>query len=348
MNDWMSRLSDDYKNKKINNIFLPGSHDSSAYVLDLSIPIKDGTFEKIRKYGKIISPLLEKWTITQSYDIYNQLKNGIRYLDIRISELNNKFYTSHSFACIEFKIILDQINKFSLENKTEIIIIDITLDNYNKNLYKNNDGLSNLINDHDIYKLCYNTTNDEIPTYNEMIKRGTPLILLIDNEMKLDKLNRLTYNKRFKNWTNSQTNCDNTLRTLLNITSIIDINDYDKIMILEETLTPSDNEVIMSFLMHIIFHILYICTCIIFILVIIKQYEHKNVAILIVLTILILIILQLVFRNTYDSLKTMSKEVHGTLTELLKNNIKLKKNINVLTGDFITSDFCKIVCDLNI
>lgn len=341
----MSRIPDDLKNNKINTLHLPGSHDSSSYELDLSIQIQDGIFEDIRKYGRYIAkPIISKWTITQNMNIYDQLINGIRYLDIRISELNNDFYTSHTYVCTKLIDILDQIYLFSKDNITELIIIDMTLDFRNKSSYKHNDILTDIIKNHDLYSLCYKIINNEIPIYNEIIDKKKPIVFLIDNELNLD-IDKLNYDKRFKKWTNSQTNCDNIIRSLLNIISICNNNNY--ITIFEETLTPTDKDIILGSIIDIISLTTYLTTVIIISIMLINNYETKYIIITFVILILFIIAIHYMFRNIHLSLYDMSENVHGTLIKVLNSDNSLKKYINVISGDFITHNFCKSVIDLN-
>ncbi|OUM57080.1 Non-catalytic module family DOC2, partial [Piromyces sp. E2] len=79
--NWMNYVDD---NLKINQVIIPGTHDSGTCNVNI--------FEA-------------EWTRTQSLNIKEQLENGIRYLDIRLTideEEPNNIYLSHDEYCVEF------------------------------------------------------------------------------------------------------------------------------------------------------------------------------------------------------------------------------------------------------
>jgi len=79
-------------NSRINQINIPGTHDSGSYNID-----KDGL--------PILNLFRGWWGKTQNLDIYEQLIHGIRYFDIRIETNSDKeIYISHGgLNCINKK-----------------------------------------------------------------------------------------------------------------------------------------------------------------------------------------------------------------------------------------------------
>ncbi|ORX35517.1 PLC-like phosphodiesterase [Piromyces finnis] len=131
--NWMSKY---LNNTRINQINIPGTHDSGTYAVDWhSFPIING--------------FRRQWGRTQSLDIYQQLMHGIRYLDIRL-ETNPKkqiYLTHDKFDCINKKTndlyylsnVFDEAINFLHYNPSETVIMHLKCDNCHFHKY-NKDG----------------------------------------------------------------------------------------------------------------------------------------------------------------------------------------------------------------
>ena len=99
--NWMSKLDD---NTSIRDISIPGSHDTMALysIADLA--------------GQC-----------QSLDLINQLELGVRFLDIRLKEENNKLKAVHGFIDQKatFSYITNTIEKFLNNHPSEFIFMSI-------------------------------------------------------------------------------------------------------------------------------------------------------------------------------------------------------------------------------
>jgi hypothetical protein len=145
--DWMANLSDEAKQKGFSSLILPGTHDSGAYKIDYSHTPKGkwwwaGFGARI---GKLIgvSKFIKNWTLTQDYDLYKQLEQGVRSLDLRITynKSEKKFYISHSFACIPLDNALQDIKRFMQEHPQEILLIQMSPD------YEHRKGITTEVGD---------------------------------------------------------------------------------------------------------------------------------------------------------------------------------------------------------
>lgn len=347
MDSWMNKLPDTIKGKTINRIVLPGSHDSCAYKIDIEIPTLSPTFEKIRKYAKFSYPL-ELWTKTQKLSIYEQLMSGIRYLDLRISKLNGNFYGSHTFACVQFANVLDQIADFTKDHLSEILILDLSYDHENKSNVTDavSTELCELVKTHRLYQYCYDIKNDKLPTYTEMIAKNTPILLVLDDMVYgINTIKALTYKGRIKNWTNSQSACDNTIRILSQLYSLKKVDDV--ITIFEETVTPADNNIIDS--------IIYISTSIVVVLIYLISLlymlavgsESISLTFALILTFAVLISINYYYNTTYISLEKATNQVKGTLVAILAKQKEMIEKISIISGDFVDNNFAQSVIDLN-
>ena len=109
MNDWMKNIPSDYL---ISNINLPGTHNSCAQFINF----------------KFISKC-------QNKNIFDQLKMGIRFLDIRFNFDGNNLFINHSFLKCKtsrtkkenllFSTVLASCETFLKENPTEVILMSI-------------------------------------------------------------------------------------------------------------------------------------------------------------------------------------------------------------------------------
>ncbi|GLC47781.1 hypothetical protein PLESTB_000025000 [Pleodorina starrii] len=130
MDSWMRDNFDVLAEKRLNDIVLPGTHDSAAYVL---APV-DG----VNWHNRILSllarfarPCLRPWTLTQHLCIYRQLSEaGVRFLDVRVAwdSSRNDFMTSHTFACTPLKTVLYAILDFLSENTGEAVVLSVRPD----------------------------------------------------------------------------------------------------------------------------------------------------------------------------------------------------------------------------
>ncbi|KAF2453645.1 PLC-like phosphodiesterase [Lineolata rhizophorae] len=115
--DWMHQNLETLGDRKLRHICMPGSHDSGMSVL-----------------GTKTTGASERNTITQVLNIYDQLKAGARFFDIRPVISNGLFYTGH-YSEIEgfwqggngqsIDEVIDQINRFTSEYK-ELVVLDLS------------------------------------------------------------------------------------------------------------------------------------------------------------------------------------------------------------------------------
>jgi len=120
---WMGQIYDIIKDRSINKLMLPGSHDSGTYDLGTKIS-PDSTLPPIISGAQI--NLLAR---TQYYSIAEQLDRGIRYLDIRLCSDGVNLLVCHSvFAnSLTIEAVFAQVKNFLDQpvNKNEVVIVDI-------------------------------------------------------------------------------------------------------------------------------------------------------------------------------------------------------------------------------
>ena len=102
--DWMMALDDD---ASLNSITIPGTHDSGA-----------------------LHSLAEISGKCQSLSIEEQLKIGVRFLDIRLQLVDNELKVVHSFVdqLTDFDDVLADITDFIRNHESEFLIVSIKED----------------------------------------------------------------------------------------------------------------------------------------------------------------------------------------------------------------------------
>ena len=133
MNNWITNLTKKNPDLTLNNLILPGTHNSACDKLTLDCGYN----------FPIISHVIKNWTLNQKWSVYEQLVNGVRMLDIDVSYIDNKFYTSHTFIIDELEDLIEQLKNYNEEYGDIYIIKFICRDNINN---ENVSELANIIN----------------------------------------------------------------------------------------------------------------------------------------------------------------------------------------------------------
>jgi len=181
LDSWMSTLPDIIKNKPINHIIMPGTHDSCAYKLNHNVNFNNKLYKYLNfasRHSSFIRNIVNDWTLTQKMSIYDQLMNGIRCLDIRVSydRKDDMVYTSHTFCSIPLMKVLSDINMF-IKHRQEVVIVDINPDWNNRESLtpEINDNIINLVNTLLGKSLC--KASDNFRTLQEMIDNNEKIML---------------------------------------------------------------------------------------------------------------------------------------------------------------------------
>ena len=107
-NNWMSSVSD---SQLIDNLVIPGTHDSGTYTL-------------------LAQAVPYALTQTLGGSVYDQLVSGVRALDIRVKAVGNSLLITHGdvLTGVTFEKVKADIQRFLSENPTETIIATLKLD----------------------------------------------------------------------------------------------------------------------------------------------------------------------------------------------------------------------------
>lgn len=124
--NWMSQLPQEIKEKPINQITIPGTHDSGAYAFASGFHSYPGWWQlgSIGTQLPGVRSIIADWTFCQSRTIYQQLMSGVRCLDLRITLSENEFYLAHSFCTIKLDEALNDVARFLEENEEEVVLLN--------------------------------------------------------------------------------------------------------------------------------------------------------------------------------------------------------------------------------
>ena len=205
-------------NKPLNQIFLPGSHDTMTYGINQSgVSIfdnlrlgSDAPIASLVKYTSIpgvqniVGSIIQNWAKAQAVDVLAQLNNGMRYLDLRlcldtnngkkVPTFNDLKFTHSLISDVTFAQMIDQVVTFHRANPNEIIILDF---HYILNFSTTNTTLQFFVDPKvqmsiQLQALTYiqnafgsslSMASDSLTnTYNYFIDKGTPILILFDDE----------------------------------------------------------------------------------------------------------------------------------------------------------------------
>jgi hypothetical protein len=181
---WMSKMKHKLKDKQLNEILLPSSHDSAASMINYHKKFKSKNFwlnlitNSILRKSTLIQTVVNNWTLCQNTSIYEQLKNGIRVFDIRVG-YRDIFYTTHTFLCQPLDKILDEFKTFNKENPEEVIIIAIKIDSNHRNTYDYIEELHDKIDNY-FGNIMY-PRKTKLPTYGDMLDEEKTILITMNN-----------------------------------------------------------------------------------------------------------------------------------------------------------------------
>jgi hypothetical protein len=178
LSSWMSRASSKIGGKRINEIIIPGTHNSGTQPLRSKTAISADKSDN--KWLKIVpASIIAAWARTQEYSVASQLSRGARSMDIRVCKKGKSYYTCHGKYGESLSSVLNSIKKFKNSNRREVIIVNVT------HFY----GFSgNYKQDHaNVIRMIYNTfgkgadmvpAKSVFPKFNDVWKNNTQRLIV--------------------------------------------------------------------------------------------------------------------------------------------------------------------------
>eukprot|EP01084_Bolivina_argentea_P143808 252474_1 len=189
LSDWMKIKSNAIWNKSLSELTIPGTHDSGAYNLtNYIMPGSEPHFEDViievaDELGLPANEVVRLWAKAQPHNLYYQLLNGTRYIDMRCGLWNvtQQWHTYHHQVGQSINYLSSNIIQFLDEHPYEIVIIEA------------NNLCGGHLTPQDIATLCNNFTQqfgdylyprrvavtDSFPTYGQMINSDHRVLISI-------------------------------------------------------------------------------------------------------------------------------------------------------------------------
>lgn len=154
----------------VTNIAMLGAHDAFSNKISLTSKVDpaEDSIVSTPVINKIIKGMIVREAKSQKSGSEQLLNSGVRYFDIRLSYMNNTWYTKHSLISDKLSNYLIPMIKFLSENPGELVILDI------QHCYYGTSDYNGLIND--LKNITYEGKN--IFDFLNYIPLITPLELL--------------------------------------------------------------------------------------------------------------------------------------------------------------------------
>lgn len=183
--DWMADLEEYIGDKPINEISMPGSHDSGTYPFSWKSKVSnDGSLPSFLDHLRPASALIiTRWSKTQSLPISSQLNTcGVRYLDLRVAyyKKDKKLYLCHGLNGKTVEYELRQIRTFLDAHPKEILILDFNHFYYDSNEDLHEQLIQFLEDNFDGKMACRSEFGENIKaiTLKSMLAKGRQVIIL--------------------------------------------------------------------------------------------------------------------------------------------------------------------------
>ena len=129
--NWMAELPS-LSTLPLTQLPIPGTHDSGSYGITPTSPwaltgkSQFGFLTELPGFLQdlIVKPIAAAWGKTQSNDLYEQFSDGIRYVDLRLTnEPDGTVYLEHGLRSVLFTDVVDDIAAFAIEHPKEALVI---------------------------------------------------------------------------------------------------------------------------------------------------------------------------------------------------------------------------------
>jgi hypothetical protein len=123
----MSRHKEELKDLPINQVTLLGSHDAASWNIHKGYPPATGYLTHHNKHiTRHASAKDVRSARCQSTSIANQLKSGVRYLDLRVAYQDGAYYGMHMWLSLPFfgsGSVMAQIEDFMATHPDEVLVL---------------------------------------------------------------------------------------------------------------------------------------------------------------------------------------------------------------------------------
>jgi len=172
---WMKDYRHALANKTLLDLTLPGTHDSASFYISNQTAGEGPVYNELlnllkfvsKKLGIPIEVIIKRWSKSQTNNFSDQLKLGVRYIDLRAFFYDSTWYSHHSVALgTPLSNLLAQIAAFLQANRDEIVLIEVSHTMYDRGTEQHYDELAALFLDRGgLGAMLYNASAHALSTF---------------------------------------------------------------------------------------------------------------------------------------------------------------------------------------
>ncbi len=117
---WMHELYGARPQTLLRDVVIPGTHDAATYGISASSDVAKGQ----PFIYNLAKPVVAGWSLTQHRTTAEQLRDGIRYLDLRVTEHRGELVIVHGMISVSLLEVLQEVEDFCAAQPEEIVILD--------------------------------------------------------------------------------------------------------------------------------------------------------------------------------------------------------------------------------
>ncbi len=117
---WMGHLYGERPDTRLADLVIPGTHDAATYAITARSAIAPG---EPRAYH-LVRPVVARWSLTQRRTTADQLRDGIRYLDLRVAAQDGELVIVHGLVSLPLAEVLAEVAAFCAAQPREIVLLD--------------------------------------------------------------------------------------------------------------------------------------------------------------------------------------------------------------------------------
>ena len=121
--NWMRNLYQKLPETRLRDILIPGTNNSDSYKITNSSPLAP----KTSKFFLLQKGMVSNWTKTQNLTILEQLKKGIRYIELNLMKYKGKFFSINGLVGINLNDVLMDLRTWAAKHPHEIVLINANL-----------------------------------------------------------------------------------------------------------------------------------------------------------------------------------------------------------------------------
>ncbi|MCO7225978.1 FG-GAP-like repeat-containing protein [Pleionea sp. CnH1-48] len=232
----------------LRELMIPGTHDSgtSQVAVFNGVTAVDDCDSAILAYGLEITT---RWAQAQDTSVLTQLKDGIRYVDLRVAwdEDDESTWIIHCYKSVRLTAVLDDLKTFSLDHPNEIVIVDFqSIKIEESEMGQFYDELKSVFPSNETPQLLIDSSSgvNKGSTIKELQGQAGNLLFLMGEKDVSDLDSRYHYRKDFLKDKYANSSDPSTVQE--KVEGILEEYDLSKLTKVQAVLTPQTTDIIMG------------------------------------------------------------------------------------------------------